>query len=123
MTYELTHQAGLLLDGDVTLGNQSIRAACWLARLALEDAVRQALVAKDLEPGDASMRSLISCLESAYSDDRPELVVHAEYAWAGLSKASHYHAFELSPTVSEARNLLALVEGFSADVGDGSSTT
>jgi len=59
------------------------------------------------------MRSLISCLESAYSDDEPDLVIQAEYAWAGLSKAAHYHAFELSPTLSEARNLLALVQGFS----------
>ena len=120
MTTDLTLQARLLLDGGVALSNQSIRAACWLARLALEDAVRQALVAKNLDPGDASMRSLISCLESAYSDDRPDLVIHAEYAWAGLSRAAHYHAFELSPTLSEARNLLALVGGLSLD-GDGAS--
>jgi hypothetical protein len=106
----LTQQARILLDGDTTLGNQTIRAACWLARLALEDAISQALMVKGLQPGSASMRSLLSCLESAYCEDDPELVARAEYAWSGLSKAAHYHAFELSPTVSEARNLLAIVE-------------
>lgn len=106
----LTQQARMLLDGDTSLGNQTIRAACWLARLALEDAVRQALLARGLQPGDASMRSLLSCLESVYCEDNPDLVSRTEYAWSGLSKAAHLHAFELAPTVSEARNLLAIVE-------------
>lgn len=66
--------------------------------------------AKDLDPGDrSSMRSRLSCVQSLY-EDRPELVEAAEFAWAGLSQASHQHAFQLDAVPSEVAHLLDLVE-------------
>lgn len=86
------------------------RMACWLARSALEDAVNDLLAATGLDPGpEASTRSRLTCLEVAYRD-RPGLVSGAEYAWSRLSEACHQHAFQLSPSHSEATHLIDLVE-------------
>lgn len=84
------------------------RVACWLARSALEESVRDLLIAKGRTPGDATMASRLTCLEVAYQDD-PQVVDRAEFAWARLSNACHQHAFELSPTASEAANLVEIV--------------
>ncbi len=107
---ELLDEAESLLEGGA-LSHHSVRAACWVARAALEERVRTLVEVKDLDPGTASMRTLLSCLESAYAGEDLELVQRAEYAWAGLSRASHHHAYELAPSLSEARHLLALVKG------------
>lgn len=105
----LIEQARDLLSGQGFVPQHSVRAACWVARAALEQRVRELLLAKGLEPGDASMRTLLSCLESAYGATDPGLVAHAEYAWAGLSRASHHHSYELAPVLSEAQHLVDLV--------------
>jgi hypothetical protein len=98
-----------LLQGDLSVGKtHSIRAACWVARSALEVVVSDLLAQRSYSPGDASMRSRLSCLEVAYAD-RPALVLTAEYAWSGLSNACHHHAFQLSPSLAEARHLVGLV--------------
>ena len=88
---------------------QAVRIACWLTRSALEQQVVALLAAKGWDVGDASMRTALSCLEAAYADDDPELVARAEYAWAALSRVCHQHAYELAPTVAEARHLRAVV--------------
>lgn len=110
----LLAQADRLLTGQLDVRAHSLRSACWLARTALEDAVRELLVAKGHDPGEASMRSLLSCLEVAYRREHPELATHAQYAWDGLSRAAHHHAFELSPTPADVRHLTDLVSGVSA---------
>lgn len=110
MSADLLAQAQQLLDGELEVRSHSVRAACWLARNALEDEVRALLNAKSLDVGEASMRSMVSCLESAYRDDDPDLVFRVEYAWAGLSRASHHHAFELDPSAAEVRHLIEVVE-------------
>jgi len=109
MIIEPLDQARGLLDGAAGVRNQSIRAACWLARLAFEDTVQQILDTQGIDTGDANMRTLLSCLEVALADDNPGVPARAEYTWAQLSKASHYHAYELSPTAIEARNLIESV--------------
>ncbi|WP_211288171.1 hypothetical protein [Mumia flava] len=71
---------------------------------------------------DASMRSTMSCLESAYADKDAELVAQAEYAWSALSRVCHQHAYELGPTVSEARHLGELVAGLGVQTTNGTGT-
>ena len=100
-----------MLGGHTPTKVHSHRAACWLARTALEDIVRDLLARKGLDPGGASMRTLLGCLEVAYSEDDPTVAATADYAWTRLSSASHQHAYELSPTFSEAEHLLTLVRG------------
>lgn len=82
--------------------------ACWLARAALEEVVRDLLADRDRAPGDAGMASLLTCLEVAY-EDTPGVAEGAEFAWARLSNACHQHAFELSPTAAESARLVDVV--------------
>lgn len=105
---QLEH-AKRLVEGDLDVRGHSVRAACWIARNALEEEVRRLLLAKRLDPGRASMRSQLSCLEASYRDENPSVVLDAEYAWARLSAAAHHHAFELDPSITEVRHLLNLV--------------
>lgn len=110
----LLAQADQLLTGAAGARSHSLRAACWLARAALEDTVRALLEAKQLDPGTASMSVALSCLHAAYQGSEPLIPLHADVAWSGLSRASHHHAYELSPTISEVRHLLQLVAGLAA---------
>ena len=98
-------QAQAVLDGAAPGRN---RMACWIARAALEEAVRERLQHRGLAAGTGSMRSLLTCFEVAYAKE-PHLVDGAEHAWAGLSNACHHHAFELAPTATEAQRLIDTV--------------
>lgn len=103
----LLEQADRVLSGSTPA---RARMTCWLARAALEEIVKLRLVAKEFDTGTATMRSLLTCLEVAFSDD-PTIAERAQYAWSGLSNACHQHAFELTPTTSEVHQLLATVRG------------
>ncbi len=46
----------------------------------------------------------------AYTSKTATLVQKAEYAWNRLSDACHQHAYQLTPTYSEVRHLVGLVE-------------
>lgn len=107
----LLDQAQTVLNGDSAPRN---RMACWIARAALEEAVRARLAEKGRPAGTGSMRSLLTCFEVAYGDD-PLLVDDAEYSWAGLSNACHHHAFELGPTATEAQRLIDAVRRVAAN--------
>ncbi|GAA1980012.1 hypothetical protein GCM10009817_20860 [Terrabacter lapilli] len=98
----LLDQAQAVLEGATSGKN---RIACWIARAALEEAVRDRLRQRGRPPGGGSMRSLLTCFEVAFGDD-PRLIDDAEYSWAGLSRACHHHAFELAPTGQEAQRLI-----------------
>lgn len=94
------------LDADDAGAN---RRACWLARSALEAALDDLLLARGVDTGPrASTRAKLTCLEVAYEDD-PKLAARAQYTWARLSEACHHHAYELSPTAYEARELVNAV--------------
>ncbi|MET3962813.1 hypothetical protein ABIE44_002747 [Marmoricola sp. OAE513] len=94
---------------DLQAGTGSSRIASWIARAALEEAVDDLLRAQDCDPGtDSSMRSRLSCVQSLYAD-RPEVAEAAEYAWSGLSQASHQHAYLLDAVPSEVAHLMDLV--------------
>jgi hypothetical protein len=105
----LVKQADTLLSGDLkSVKAHSARAACWLARSALEEVVRGFLLVRHWDPGSASMRSAMTCLAVAYAD-HPLVAERAQYAWTGLSSACHHHAFELAPAAVEVRHLVRRV--------------
>lgn len=87
----------------------SNRAACWIARAALEDAVDNLLATRNRDAPGATMRSKLTVLQVAFERDSAEVPALAEYAWAWLSQACHHHAFELTPPASEVRHLIDLV--------------
>jgi hypothetical protein len=76
------------------------RAAAFLARQALEEAMALLWAA---QPGAASlpnsaMRSQLLCL-TAYLG--PDTATRAAYLSAAVSRACHYHPYELAPTATE----------------------
>lgn len=94
-----------LNDGDAGAN----RRACWLARSAMEEAIDDLLLSRGVDAGPrASTRAKLTCLEVAYEDE-PRLAARAQYTWARLSEACHHHAYQLSPTASEAKQLVASV--------------
>lgn len=96
----------------------SNRAACWIARAALERAVDDLLAAENRDAPEATMRSKLTVLHVAFAKSQHELPASAEYAWNGLSLACHHHAFELTPTASEVQHLIDLVKKLAATVED-----
>jgi hypothetical protein len=50
------------------------------------------------------MRSRLIVIRALYDEETAAL---AEIAWTGLSSLCHHHAFELTPTVTEARHFSA----------------
>lgn len=108
----LLEQASAVLDGATDA--HSNRAACWIARAALEKAVDDLLTAQQRSAPDASMRSKLTVLQVAFEQDN-DVPARAEYAWSRLSQACHHHAFELSPNATEVRHLIGLVEMLAID--------
>lgn len=102
-------QARRLLDGTLKVPVHSVRAAAWLTRAALEDAVAELVRVKGCDPGRANMRTLLGCVEVLYETDTPQLAAQAQYAWDALSQAAHHHAYELAPTHAEVSALTELV--------------
>jgi len=102
--------ATALLDGRLSIGTNSVRAAAWITRTALEDCLEDLLQAKGCQRGRASMRSVLSCVEVLYAGDAACVSLECEYAWQGPSHACQYQAYELPPTRAEVAALLAIVE-------------
>lgn len=76
------------------------RAAALLARQALELAIAALWATKPEAAGlgRCSMRSQLLCL-TAYLDQ--DTATRAGYLSAALSRACHYHSYELAPTATE----------------------
>lgn len=108
----LLEQASAVLEGASDAHRN--RAACWITRAALENAVDDLLDAKQRSAPDASMRSKLTLLQVAFDQDN-DVPARAEYAWSRLSQACHHHAFELSPNATEVRHLIGLVETLATD--------
>jgi hypothetical protein len=107
-----------LAEEQLTMGGANAnRRACWLARSAMEERLDALLTARTIDPGPlASTRSKLSCLETAYADE-PGLANGAQYLWSRLSEACHQHAYELSPTYGEVRDLLLALRRLHPDPG------
>ena len=109
MSAFLAH-AQRVLDGRGVVHHQRLRAACWLVRIELETTVRRLLEEQGVAVAGARMHSQLTCLEVF----RQDLAVDAQYAWTMLSQATHHHAYDLSPSLAEVRNLAQIVTDLSA---------
>lgn len=96
-----------VLDGRIVLGPRSARTAALLARLALEDWVNEQSsswsAAHEKPP---TMNSKIVVLGRNRGADVGE---RARRVWHSLSRAVHHHAYELQPSATEVRHLVAQV--------------
>jgi hypothetical protein len=101
--------AEALLTGEMRIQRvSSARAACWVARRGLEAMVPLLLQLRGVDVGRASMNVQLICLRVAYEDD-PALFSGLASAWDQLSRACHHHAYELTPTITEVRDLIGRV--------------
>jgi hypothetical protein len=122
---DLLVEARALLNGssDGVRSLDRSRAASFVARAALEGLIEAELNERNYAPGDASVRTRLTCLEAALRSD-PARVARFQYAWSRLSAACHHHAFDLSPSASEVCQLIEAVEGLceaqAADLAAGS---
>ena len=90
------------------------RATALLARQALEAALDDFWRVRAPGMENCSTHAQLLCLPSYLGDE--ELSERASYAWAGLSRACHQHAYELPPTSSELLGWLGVVEQLLARV-------
>jgi hypothetical protein len=91
------------------------RASALLARQALEVALDDLWRLRASGVEQCSARAQLLCLPFYLRGD-DDLAERASYAWAGLSRACHQHAYELPPTSSELLGWLATVEQLVARV-------
>ena len=105
----VTEARNLLQRPDAMTDGIWPRATAFLTRQALE------LTLDDLwrrrAPGvqQCSARAQLLCLPTYLRGDE-NLAKRASYAWGGLSRACHQHAYELSPAASELQGWIETVE-------------
>ena len=93
-----------------------LRAAAILARQALEDAIASALRSEGAEPSRMSFRVQLETLRHlrALPGERSTRIASgsadAAFAWAALSRATHYHGYELPPTRAALLDWMDLAE-------------
>jgi hypothetical protein len=111
----LTEARRLVEHPDAATAGVWPRAAALLARQALEQAMAGLWAERPGADGlaDCTMRSQLLCL-TAYLDE--DVASRAAYLSAALSRACHYHPYELAPTateltrwLNEAADLIALL--------------
>ena len=84
------------------------RAAAFLARQALEDALDQLWDRNLPDMRYASRSSQLACL--GYATPDRELTDGIKAAWHALSRACHHHHYELAPTAPELEMWIGNVE-------------
>jgi hypothetical protein len=96
----LTEARRLVEHPDAATAGVWPRAAALLARQALEQAMGGLWATQPQANGlsDSTMRSQLLCL-TAYVDE--DVASRAAYLSAALSRACHYHPYELAPTATE----------------------
>ena len=95
----LEHAYSVLDDPPPVLAGRWPRAVALLARQALEATVDDFWLAREVKIGWASERAKLLSLPVALGNRR--LAAEASLAWSGLSRATHQHPYDLSPTASE----------------------
>ena len=83
------------------------RAAALLARQALEQAMRDALVGASPYIDEAPFSVQLLVLHEALPNR--DLAARAAYTWAALSRATHYQGYELPPTAEALRGWMGVV--------------
>ncbi len=102
-------------------GRSWARAAAFLTRTALEDAVATLWSGPLTSLRATSTSSQLLCLPTYLGDDDLARRVHA--TWAQLSTACHAHAYELPPTVGELRRWIDVVDRLVAVTSFGATAT
>ena len=77
------------------------RAAALLTRQALERALDELWIVRDVNLSPVSAHAQLLCLRAYLDDDA--LAAEVRYAWGALSRACHHHPYELAPTADELR--------------------
>ena len=103
-------QAQHALVGSSAWGGAWPKAAAFLGRQALEDAMDRLWAEKAPALRDCPTTIQLICLPF-YVDDR-DVAYRARQCWYSLSSACHAHPYELAPTVSELANWLEEVSVF-----------
>jgi hypothetical protein len=93
------------------------RATALLARQALEDALNDLWRRRAPGVERCSARAQLLCLPVYLQSE--VLAERVSYAWAGLSRACHQHAYELAPTSSELQAWIGIVDDLVTAVGNG----
>jgi hypothetical protein len=106
----------LMTRSDSATGGIWPRTSALLTRHALEQAVRSHWAVLPATAGleSASMRSQLTCLPFYLDATIAEQVA---YVWAALSRACHYHPYELAPTAAELTGWIGDVESLITQVG------
>jgi hypothetical protein len=77
------------------------RAAAFLIRMALEQAIDELWAREQPSLADCSTRAQLLCLREWVG---PAVAQRIAAAWTMLSRACHYHTYELAPTAGELRS-------------------
>lgn len=99
----------LLSRADAKTAGMWPRATALLTRQALEDSLDALWRRRAPAIEQCSGRAQLLCL-AAYLTSDPELARRVGYAWSGLSRACHQHAYELPPTAEELSAWLEIVD-------------
>lgn len=89
------------------------RAVAILCRQALEGSLYDFWRAKAPGVEAASERAQLLCVRTYVA---PDLAARTEHTWTALSRACHYHAYELAPTASELSAWLESVDALDHEV-------
>ena len=89
-------------------GDLGLRATALLARQAIEAAVAAALEAEGIDATRLAFRTQLECLE--HLRELGDVPTDAAFTWAALSRATHFHGYELPPTASALEGWLETVE-------------
>jgi hypothetical protein len=100
--------ADALLEGTrPATGTTRSRAAALLTRQAMEAVLSELWGRRSPSVTLCSTKSQILCLRDAGLD--PATLADIRHTWAELSSACHFHPYEVGPSDSEIRTLLASV--------------
>jgi hypothetical protein len=106
---ELLTEAISLLTGTEMKGSWP-RAVALLGRQALETALDRLWIQAAPGMESCSTHAQFLCL-STYLNDQA-LAAHVAHAWMALSRATHHHSYELSPSHDELARWLATIDEF-----------
>ncbi len=98
---ELVALARTVLDGgvDMRAGRWS-RAVALLTRQALEAALDEVWAARQPAIAACSARAQLLCLPT-YLEQDAELAERVAWTWWAITRACHFHPYELAPTAGE----------------------
>lgn len=103
---------GIMKRPDGIMVDRWPRAVAALGRQAIEDAMHAFWQGTEPSIADASMRAQLLSLSVYFPDEA--MAESVSSTWASLSRACHYHPYELPPTQAELEALLSVAKRFAA---------